>query len=415
VVSSPVLNPAVSPAAAVLTSPDAGEILSAVLGARGAQVQSWSVADVHARPGAETSVAYNVVAADTQLYLVASTIDLDVATREQAKAVRLESEIGTLHVWSYPNDPHLPALAQVCDPNQLQRLLTEHYSAPVTLGALTMLVYRPLRRAVVRVELVVNGAARTVFIKVVRPAKSGDVLARHALMGDALTPQCAELGDGALLLESAPGRSLAQALVDPTSHGDHQGLPSPGELLRVLHELPEAASELPLRASIPSRVRQYAQAAVDNGLDATRVQAVVDGVEAVLATSEPGAVVTTHGDFNVANIFVVGEPGQVRVGALIDLDTLGPGYRVDDMASLVAHLAVLPTFNPDSYARVSTYLESVIAKFSLTSDPQGLLARTAAVVLSLAAGCAEPERTGQWLVMAESFSRRAKTPMRGIS
>ena len=169
-----------SPAAAVLTSPDVGEILSAVLDARGVRVQSWSVADVHARPGAETSVAYNVVAADTQLYLVASTIDLDDATRERAQAVRLESEIGTLHLWSYPNDPHLPALAQVCDPAQLQKLLTEHYSAPVTLGELTMLVYRPLRRAVVRVELLVDGAARTVFIKVVRPAKSGDVHARHA-------------------------------------------------------------------------------------------------------------------------------------------------------------------------------------------------------------------------------------------
>jgi aminoglycoside phosphotransferase len=360
-------------------------------------------------------VAYHVVAADTQLYLVASTIDLDDATRERAQAVKLESEIGTLHVWSYPNDPHLPALAQVCDPAQLQRLLTEHYGAPVALGALTMVVYRPLRRAVVRVELVVNGASHTVFIKVVRPAKSGDVLARHALMGDALAPQCTELGGGALLLESAPGRSLALALVDTATTGDHRNLPSPSELVRVLHKLPEAATRLPLRASIPSRVRRYAQAAVDNGLDATRVQAVVDDVEAVLATSDPGMVVTTHGDFNVANIYVVGEPGKVRVGALIDFDTLGPGHRVDDMACLVAHLAVLPTLNPDNFARVPTYVESVIAQFSLETDPSGLLARTAAVVLSLAAGRAEPMRADQWLVVAESFSLRATMPMRGVS
>jgi hypothetical protein len=278
-----------------------------------------------------------------------------------------------------------------------------------------MLVYRPLRRAVVRVELVINGAARTVFIKVVRPVKSGDVRARHALMGDALAPHCAEIGDGALLLESAPGRSLAHALVDSAPTDDHESLPSPSELVRVLHELPEAATTLPLRASIPSRLRKYAQSAVDNGLDAPRVQTLVDGVEAALATSDPGVVVTTHGDFNVANIFVVGEPGHVRVGALIDLDTLGPGYRVDDMACLVAHLGVLPALNPDSHARVSTYLERVIAQFSMESDPSGLLARAAAVVLSLAAGCAEPERAGQWLVVAESFSRRATPPMRGVS
>ncbi len=413
--SSTVLNAAVSPAAAVLTSPDAGQILAVVLGARGVKVQSWSVADVHARPGAETSVAYSVVAADTQMYLVASTIDLDDATREQAQAVKLESEIGTLHVWSYPHDPHLPALARVSDPVQLQRLLGEHYGEPVTLGELTMLVYRPLRRAVVRVELEVNGTVHTVFIKVVRPSKAGDVSARHALLGDALTPQCAELGQGALLMESAPGRSLVSALVDTAATGEFQSVPSPSELERVLNELPAAGVTLPLRPSIPSRVRQYAQAAVDNGLDSPRVQAVADGVETVLATSDPGMVVTTHGDFNVANIFVVGEPGETRVAALIDLDTLGPGYRVDDMACLVAHLAVLPTLNPDHYRHVPAYMERVIAQFSEASDPAGLLARAAAVVMSLAAGCAETERAGQWLAVAESFSHQATMSMRGVS
>ncbi len=370
---------------------------------------------MHARPGAETSVSYSVVAADTQMYLVASTVDLDDATRERAQAVKLESEIGAVYVWSYPNDPYLPSLTQVCEPAQLQRLMAAHYDVPVTLGEVTMLVYRPLRRAVLRAEIAVDGALRTVFVKAVRPAKAGDVLARHAMLGKSLAPECSELGDGALLIESAPGRSLALALVDTAATGGYQSVPSPSELERVLHDLPAAAMTLPPRASIPSRLRQYAQAAVNNGLDPTRVQAVADDVETVLATSDPGKVVTTHGDFNVANIHVVGEPGQVRVGAVIDLDTLGPGYQVDDMACLVAHLAVLPTLNPDDYARVPTYLERVIAQFSLASDPAGLLARASAVVLSLAAGCAEPERAGRWLVVAESFAHRAKILMRGVS
>lgn len=38
--------------------------------------------------------------------------------------------------------------------------------------------------------------------------------------------------------------------------------------------------------------------------------------------------------------------------ALIDVDTLGPGRRADDLACLLAHLLTLPTLDADGYAEV---------------------------------------------------------------
>src|SRR5690606_28940834 len=147
--------------------PAAGELLAAALSADGAALGEWAVHAVHHRPGASVSVGYSVRvvrpggdphgAAD---YLCATTARLDAAAG--AGLVRLERDGTVVHVWRHPADPELPALPVACSPDLLAARLGTAQPPVVTL-----LAYRPLRRAVVRVEGPGIPDGR-VFVKVVR-------------------------------------------------------------------------------------------------------------------------------------------------------------------------------------------------------------------------------------------------------
>ena len=79
------------------------------------------------------------------------------------------------------------------------------------------------------------------------------------------------------------------------------------------------------------------------------------GVNYLMANSDPGPVITTHGDFYEANILMDSENNSVS--ALIDVDSLGPGYRVDDLGCLLGHISVLPYLAPQAYPHVPAELE----------------------------------------------------------
>src|SRR5699024_373392 len=52
-----------------------------------------------------------------------------------------------------------------------------------------------------------------------------------------------------------------------------------------------------------------------------------------------GPLVPTHADLYEAHILV--DPSTGRIQHILDIDGAGPGYRVDDYACLIGHLAVL--------------------------------------------------------------------------
>ena len=92
---------------------------------------------------------------------------------------------------------------------------------------------------------------------------------------------------------------------------------------------------------------------------------------------------------------------------IIDVDSAGPGLREDDLACLLAHLAVLPTLAPGAYPRVPAVLAEWQRAFEETVDPADLRARTAAVLLSLVSGAT----TDQALVrlgLAERYAAAAR-------
>ncbi len=98
-----------------------------------------------------------------------------------------------------------------------------------------------------------------------------------------------------------------------------------------------------------------------------------------------------------------GETARPRVAALLDVDTLGPGHRVDDLACLVGHLAVLPALAPAVYGGVGGLVERCLAVFGTAVDPVGLRARAAGVVLSLVPGAGSRELAEAWLAVADGL------------
>src|SRR5690606_12354653 len=151
----------------------------------------------------------------------------------------------------------------------------------------------------------------------------------------------------------------------------------------VLDHLPREAVELPRRPAWAERARHYAHAAsVVLPEHRARIEALADGVEAALARTDPGPVVPTHGDLYEANLLMT----DGRVSTLLDVDALGPGHRVDDLACLLAHVSVLPHLAPLTYPAVPAVLETWTAMCARRVDSGALHARAAGVVLSLIAG-----------------------------
>lgn len=446
----------------LLATPDAGELLAAALGADGASLATWRVHQVHARPGAEVTVGYDVVArrvvdvcgepggdvpgpgavpVDAAEYLLATTAPLSPDVVGPG-VVRLEDGPRVLHVWRHPADPLLPGLVPACDPAVLgSRLAAAGELGPGEVVEFVEIVtYRPLRRAVLRART----SRRTVYVKVVRPDRVRSLVRRHRLLdpapapggaptarpdrpdddrqavGEVVAPRClAWADDGVVLLEEARGRSLAQHLLAVGPAAQATAI-DPRELLRALDTLPAGATALRRRPAWAERVEHYAASALAvHGLDPERVRRVARDVRVVVDTRDPGPVVATHGDFHEANVLLAdgaADPaggtsaGPVRVGTFLDVDTLGPGHRVDDLACVVAHLAVLPSLAPALYEGVVAVVARCLAVFGTAVDPVGLRARAAGVVLSLVPGAGTRELADTWLRLAEDLLDDAARP-----
>ncbi|MGO1179607.1 MAG: hypothetical protein ACTMLC_09820, partial [Cellulosimicrobium funkei] len=256
---------------------------------------------------------------------------------------------------------------------------------------------------------------RTLYVKVVRPGRARALARRHDIFEDGAVraPRClARDDDGLVVLEEARGPSLAQHLA-ASGPAAQPGAIDPRELLRALDALPARATTLRRRPAWAERVEHYAASALAvHGLDAGRVRRVARAVGDAVATRDPGPVVATHGDFYEANVLlaaaadaddVPGATARPRVAALLDVDTLGPGHRVDDLACLVGHLAVLPALAPTVYGGVGGLVERCLAVFGTAVDLVGLRARAAGVVLSLVPGAGSRELAEAWLAVADGL------------
>lgn len=113
-----------------------------------------------------------------------------------------------------------------------------------------------------------------------------------------------------------------------------------------------------------------------------------------------------HGDFYEAQVLV----DDGRVSGIIDVDSAGPGERVDEWANLLGHLSVFGLGNP----RAAAYGAEVLAHVRSQTDAEDLAVRTAAVVFGLATGPFRTQRE-DWVQRTRQrleLSRRWLTSMR---
>lgn len=381
-------------ALALITSPEAGEVLQlALTGDPSVRLPGFrfEMDKVHHRPGADVSAIYRIcydlpsVDSPTEEWL-----GLTSAEVQDGVATLIHNDL-VLRCWRHPADPRLPGLPSACDSDTVGAWL----GSPVELE---MLTYRPLRRAVLAAR-----GPRTAFVKVLRPDKAPGLAHRQRLLHAAgiAPPVLGEPEPGVVISAAAQGTSLAHALV--AWEQDPGQLPPPWSLIALLDALPPETVGLPRRESWSDRIDFHAEGAAAS-LPQLRheILSLSQELKRLLMDAPVGPVVPTHGDFYEANIFTQ----HGRASGVIDVDSVGPGRRDDDLACLLGHVAVLPNLSPEHYARVAEVLEQWRADFETRVHPVSLRARTAAVILSLVAGAPTPTALARldlaraWLVRA---------------
>lgn len=368
---------------ALLTSAEAGGLLQAAVEHAGGRLASWTLDHVDANPPHSTTATYSAVVdwpygRREELLGVSARASGPVAT-DAAAEIFADGE-REVAVWIYPQDPDLPGLARAAYAESMAEVCNAHqvFDHPVAAADLDlhMVGYRPRRRAVVRVAAAED---EVVYVKVLRPRLFDDVVRRHRLLAEAgvpVAPIAATTDDQLLILRELPGVPLAQAVFDPVPPCTAE------QLIELLDSLPASVAQLERRPPWSDAVHHYANvvAKAVPRLE-ERLGRLVDTIAAGLASVGLGHE-PTHGDFHEGQVHVA----DGRVSGLLDIDTLGPGHRVDDLACLVAHLSTIQRMNAVQEARVHDLVRAWVPVFDTRVDPTQLRLRAAAVIISLATG-----------------------------
>lgn len=396
----------------LLTGPRVEPLLYAAVEHQGGQLLDWALEHVDATPEQSTTATYLAqvrwphgerqellgVSARTG-ELVPSDVRADIFQDGQRRVA----------VWLYPADPELPGLPTAAFPDKLAAALNAAavLARPVTGEqlSLSMIGYRPRRRAVVKV--VVNDPHEVFYTKVLRRTVFPDVLARHQMLLHAglPSPQIAfTTPDQLLVLRELPGISLARAIFEP-------GQPCTAEeLIELLDSMPASVSRLERRSPWSEAVQHYAQMVTatlpelgDEVLQLARF--ITNALASYPLGNEP-----THGDFHEGQLRVAGG----HIVGMLDVDTIGPGRRADDLACLVGHLSSIQRMNPQQQEKVRDLLARWVPVFDTRVDPIELRLRTAAVIISLATGPYRSQET-QWREQTLSMVRSAQALVRQVA
>lgn len=379
----------------LLLGDSASDLVSTVVAATTDGVaDSVRPTSVTVRPSGDTLVRYAVAVRRRDSTTVPETLVAATGSLVPEGAAVVAGELGgesvEVGLWRWPHDPALPALARAVDGDRLREVLAHAGVDVPSPPTVTVRAYRPGRRAVLAIT---TGATRW-FAKVVPPRELADLRRRHDLLAPCLPvpPLTATTDDGLALMPALPGTSGRTAL--------REGLPVPdaATLENLLDRLPAELRALGRAPDHRRRAQHYAAVlALTAGDDGLRAVELAERIAEAEVGDHP--VVAVHGDFYEHQLLL--DDGAVT--GLLDVDTAGPGRRLDDWATLLAHLAITDTAPARRWA--AHVLDHVRHRF----DPAHLRLRVAAAVLGLATGPFRTqrrdwrERTHRRVALAEQW------------
>jgi Phosphotransferase enzyme family len=362
------------PAAEVILGPEIVPIMELVVAEAGGILESLVRRQILHKPGrrlvARFAARVRWGARETDESLVAIT---DVGGPPVGCAV-VGDGTRTIGVWRWPFDPYLPGLPSAVEPDRVREVIAELGGEPGPVR-LTPMAYRPGRRAVIRAVI----GDQVLYFKVLPLDEAEALHGRHrALAGQLPTPVSLGLSRalGLVALEALPGLTLRETLVRGRL------TPSPASVVDLLDQV--AAVRAPALAGEPRSSAVHRAAGHARALEAVlpgqrdRLRRLVDRLGEP-ASVRPGLI---HGDLHDAQVLV----RDGAVSGLLDIDGFGPGDRVDDPATLIAHLASLEVAVPRVRLHVRAYSEALVSASQRLSEPDDLARRVAATCIGLAAG-----------------------------
>jgi hypothetical protein len=373
----------------LLLGPDAAGLLAAAAGTAGGALVSMRPRQVNHQPGRSTVVQYRTMirwpwAAEpkSETY-VAATGD-----RIPPEGAALFDDGSTkVAVWRWPRDPYLPGLAQALNPTRVAALLDDLGIDGGSVNLRTR-AYRPGRRAVVEA----TGRRGRLFLKLLRPDRAEKLHDRHRQLSSTL-PVPQSLGwtnDGIIVLTALPGETLR------TSFRSSHSVPlRPGAIGALLDRLPSELAQEPARRDLLLSAQQHAKTIASTLPESVgRLETLMDMLQSGPA-EDPGPLTAVHGDLYEAQLLV----DRGRITGLLDVDTSGAGYRVEDLANFCAHLSVLAQMS-DRSRRIKR-LGADLLDYAESNHPRSVIRRRiAAGVIGLA--------TGPFRVMEADWVRNTK-------
>lgn len=396
----------------LLTGPEIAPLLEAAVTHAGGRLVEWTLDQVDHSPEKFTTATYQARIAwahGERVELLGVSMRAQGLEPSDSNALIFEHGSRRAAVWLYPHDPDLPGLKRATFSTTMTEILREAGVLPPTVGPhqvqLSIVAYRPRRRAVVKVD--VPDLKVTFYVKVLRERLFTDVLNKHVMLRSAGVPApevVAHTDDFLLVLRALPGRPLAHAIFDDDAPCKAE------QLIAILDAMPASVAKLERRPAWPDSVQHYARLVgeplpdVRGDLDRL-VQTIGSGLSGLPKGDEP-----THGDFHEGQVHV----GGGRILGVLDVDTIGPGRRADDLACLIAHLATINGMNAAQEARVRALLAQWVPVFDRRVDPVELRLRAAAVIISLATGPYRLQEAG-WQQQTHSMIQAATALVKQVT
>jgi hypothetical protein len=390
------------PAAPYLTGVHARDVVAPAVESGGGVLESIEPRQVLYRPGRELVVSYAAAVSWRSGPSVHETLlAAATPTGEPPGTMPIEAAGLRVGVWRYPFDPYLIGLADAVTPGLVGELL----GVSATDLALTVRSFRPCRRAVVHARWPAGEA----YIKVVPPAEARRLIDAHAalLAGGLPVPEIIDTDErrGVVVMRALTGAPLRSRLLEGRG-----AVPDGQAIFDVVQDF-AAISQHGAWVAGGEHV-SLIKAAPRHAAMLARVLPRIGGrLDALLVwLDQPGLVTETrmmHGDLHDGQL-QVDDRGQI-VGVL-DIDRVGIGEPLDDLARFIGHAIALGELTPDARPHVDQYASRVHHHVGGLVDRQELDRRVAAALIGLATGPFRsqmqswPEQVSNVLSLAEGFA-----------